>query len=186
MRRVEYPLLFGKISVEALIWIIVLVIIAIPIVKFLSLPSHADSKRKTSCTSNQKQIATAIMMYVQENNETLPPAENWIKAVDVRGKILNCPSSRDKDRSYAYNVNISNVPYEKLYGDEGEEFFLTIFTADSDAKNNIMRNEKDITFRHKGKKKERLATVSFTDGHVAMVEAKKITNFRFKIKDKKP
>jgi prepilin-type N-terminal cleavage/methylation domain-containing protein/prepilin-type processing-associated H-X9-DG protein len=99
---------------------LLVVISIIAILASILFPVFAQAREKAraaSCLSNQKQIAMAISMYSQDNDEVYPPAvdpgsgiwwepvvQSYIKSGTVGG-ILACPSA--STRAYAYSMNWS-------------------------------------------------------------------------------
>ena len=142
--------------------LVVIAIIAILAAILFPVFSKAREKaRQTTCTSNQKQLATATMMYVQENEETMPETDFWSTVDGASGKILICPTAGKKiANAYAYNANIAGLGLGEL--DDPTEVALT---ADSEAANNLMSSPSDVTFRHVDK-----AIISYVDGHVTLTK----------------
>ena len=63
-------------------WVSIVVISAVLILLAAFLlpmfvPQTNERNRQTACLSNQREIANALIMYAQENNETLPGALRW-------------------------------------------------------------------------------------------------------------
>jgi len=97
--------------------LVVIAIIAVLAAMILPALSAAKSKAKTlNCVSNNKQIGLAIVMYVGDNNEYLPPlndknyathSANWwfvylnkgsyITSTTVSNNIWRCPAVQDAD-----------------------------------------------------------------------------------------
>ena len=156
------------------------IIVLAAAVMFVAYPAitqpHGEEARQTTCVSNQKQIALATMMYVQENDEKFPPVDNktW-ELIDVGGKLLECPSNRnDRSISYSYNANLSRLSLGKIY--DPTEVALT---ADSDNENSKMTKISDIALRHR-KDESAYAIVAFTDGHVVLQSEARLRDIKFK------
>jgi len=99
------------------------------------------------------------MMYVQENEETMPGSTNFWGDIDIQGKITICPTAGKKiSNAYAYNANIAG----KGLGEIADPVEIAL-TADSEAAGNLMAIPGDITLRHTEK-----AIMSFVDGHVTL------------------
>ena len=113
----------------------------------------------TTCVSNQKQISTATMMYIQENDECLPSTnDNVWYLIDVGGKMLKCPSDKNRaENAYAFNASIGDVHLGEIY-----DLCETALIADSENENNLMTGPDDIVKRHRGA----CAVVAFLDGYV--------------------
>ena len=145
----------GFTLIELLVVIAIIAILAA--ILFPVFAKAREKARQTTCTSNQKQIATAVMMYTQENNEIMPPATNWASAIDVTGKILQCPTAGKKIAvAYGYNGNVAGLGLGEI-----DDPVSVILTADSVAEENLMYTPKDIDPRHVQK-----AIMSYVDSHV--------------------
>jgi hypothetical protein len=69
--------------------------------------SKADS---AACQSSLKQLALALVMYAQDHQDHLPPANRWMDAAGARldPALFRCPAQgRDARYSYAMNANLS-------------------------------------------------------------------------------
>src|SRR6185295_14318285 len=101
--------------------LVVIAIIAILAAILFPVFAQAREKARTAmCQSHQKQLVGALMMYVQDYDETLPwiqflTAADWGKPWGVvqlyqpyvkNNAILLCPSLQ----AYAYNENLSGPP----------------------------------------------------------------------------
>jgi hypothetical protein len=62
--------------------------------------AHSRSKIQ----SDLRQIGLAIMMYVQDNNETYPQAATWLSAINLPQGIIETPITHQK---FLYNVSLS-------------------------------------------------------------------------------
>jgi len=153
--------------------LVVIAIIAILAAILFPVFSKAREKaRQTTCTSNQKQIATAVMMYVQENEETLPPADGWISAIDVGGKILKCPNTKDAV-GYVMSVHATSkkigdlrVPVDVVLTADGKHAATAAVVgppAEEATFDHVGYAAKDFALtRHANK----MAIASYVDGHV--------------------
>jgi len=138
--------------------LVVIAIIAILAAILFPVFSKAREKaRQTQCTSNQKQIATAFIMYAQENEETLP-GENWTADIDVSGKILRCPNQgKNQSVGYIYDIMLGNRKLAEL-DESSSSLWLT-----ADGINGEMTSLDNGDWRH-----AELIGISYLDGHVSM------------------
>lgn len=68
-----------------------------------------DSARRAMCLANMRQLAMAMMMYAQDHENRLPPANRWCDAINPYTRnqaIFKCPADKAK-YSYAMNFNLS-------------------------------------------------------------------------------
>ena len=139
--------------------LVVIAIIAILAAILFPVFSKAREKaRQTNCISNQKQLALATMMITMDNADIFPGDDFW-NEIDVRGKVLICPTAGKKQiNGYAYNLNIASLNLGEI-----ESPTDVAVTADSDSENNFMQITEDVAFRHYDK-----TLMSYVDGHVAL------------------
>ena len=138
----------------------VIAIIAILAAILFPVFSKAREKaRQTTCTSNQKQIATATMMYIQENEERLPGEDFWSVVDGASGKILICPTAGKKvARAYGYNAFIAGKGLGEI--PVPEDVCLTADTV-ADLADGLLAFADDFDMRHAGG-----MISSYVDGHV--------------------
>jgi len=138
--------------------LVVIAIIAILAAILFPVFSKAREKaRQTTCTSNQKQMATATMMYIQENEEKLPGKDFWSVVDGASGKILICPTAGKKiANAYGFNVSIAGKGLGEI-----DDPVSVLLTADSLSEDNLLAVPSDIDERHVKK-----AIGSYVDGHV--------------------
>ena len=153
----------GFTLIELLVVIAIIAILAA--ILFPVFAKAREKARQTTCTSNQKQIATAVMMYTQENDEIMPPATNWASEIGVTGKILQCPTAGKKiSVAYGYNGTVAGKGLGQI------QFPVdTICTIDAEgAPDDVITPSSvdSIARRHDGK-----AIVSFIDSHVALANS---------------
>ncbi|MBD3292214.1 MAG: prepilin-type N-terminal cleavage/methylation domain-containing protein, partial [Armatimonadia bacterium] len=94
----------GFTLIELLVVIAIIAILAA--ILFPVFARAREKARQTSCLSNSKQIGTALMMYVQDYDETLPgyynpdlpgEANQWYEVIEPYVKneqIFICPSAQ--------------------------------------------------------------------------------------------
>ena len=89
--------------------LVVIAIIALLAAMLFPVFARAREKaRQTTCMNNQRQIATAILIYAQDNDEMLPgPATVW-QSINVPNAILRCPTTKNTVKNgYCYNGVLS-------------------------------------------------------------------------------
>ena len=97
---------------------LLVVIAIIAILAAILFPVFAKAREKanqTSCLNNQRQLAIAVLAYVQDNDETLPFPTNWVAATGLATdpKIWACPSVSIKGTpaapNYGYNAHLYDL-----------------------------------------------------------------------------
>jgi|GEM_PF-2516081 len=138
--------------------------------------SHA---RHTTCSSNQKQIMTATLMMLEENEHLLLPADKevWQIAVEWAGKkrVLVCPEFTRSKEGRAKKGDVLGYGYNaKLIGKKMSDFedpTAIIFTADANTADNLIKSISDIDFNRHTRDHKKNAVVSFLDGHISSTDA---------------
>ncbi len=63
---------------------------------------------RTVCLSNIKQMGIGLLMYTQDHDFALPPADNWyapVKAYIAHAPLFRCPADKTPDRGLSYFLN---------------------------------------------------------------------------------
>ena len=108
-----------------------------------------------SCMSNEKQIATGIIMYVQDNDMIFPrknaPYNKLIAPFVKNDAVFTCPQDAKGTVSYTFNANMQGA---------------TLASVSAPAQTVLLYEGRNmqLTYRHNGR-----AAVGFVDGHVRLV-----------------
>ncbi len=146
----------GFTLIELLVVIAIIAILAA--ILFPVFARAREKARQTTCSSNQRQIATSALMYVQDHDESFPATTNFWQAIAVDPGILVCPSKgKNTPNGYAYNVLLNQKAVGSVI-DPTKAFI----SCDSDRTGNIWGSPIDGAKRHSGQ-----CLYSFVDGHVA-------------------
>ena len=164
--------------------LVVIAIIAVLAAILFPVFSQAREKaRQSTCTNNQRQILTALLIYAQDNDELLPSSANVWQSINLGKGVLQCPTKGLKTlNAYVYN----NMWAGKALGDlpaniTGTPTVLPMLTADgvhaatqpnpsaglNASYDNIAYQQTDLDARHNG-----LYIIGYYDGHVAAVNPK--------------
>jgi len=104
------------------------------------------------------------MMYVQENEETMPGTDFWSVVDGASGKILVCPTAGKKiANAYGYSNRVAGIGLGEIPMPTEEELTMD---AVAGLENNLLLTIDDVDFRHTKK-----AVVSYVDGHVTLTNA---------------
>ena len=150
MRKIGFTL------IELLVVIAIIAILAA--ILFPVFGKAREKARQTACTNNQKQIATALLMYSQDHDEMLPAlATAWGDLAMPKGALI-CPTKGAKTANgYAYYARVAGQALGDISVPEA-----TGLIADGLAPNTA-DDTGDLELRHGGK-----AIASFVDGHVVL------------------
>jgi len=98
----------GFTLIELLVVIAIIAILAA--ILFPVFARARENARRSSCQSNEKQIALGFKQYIQDNNEKYPAANGWQTAIFDYTKsaaILKCPSAAGTGVfDYSYNSQV--------------------------------------------------------------------------------
>jgi prepilin-type N-terminal cleavage/methylation domain-containing protein/prepilin-type processing-associated H-X9-DG protein len=170
----------GFTLIELLVVIAIIAILAA--ILFPVFAKAREKARQTACLSNQRQIATACLMYAQDNSEVLPPAATWQSAIGLSGKVFQCLDATSLANGYVYNANLDSlklggVPFCTTCGNNdvttcfmtADGVTVSTLTGESPAPSVICANcaysLADVaTSRH-----TKSFIASFVDGHVQLI-----------------
>jgi len=98
----------GFTLIELLVVIAIIAILAA--ILFPVFAQAREKARQTTCLNNQRQIATTMLMYVQDHEETFPYASTVWRDLNLQPpKILNCPTQGGAKNNYIYSNGLSGV-----------------------------------------------------------------------------
>lgn len=152
----------GFTLIELLVVIAIIAILAA--ILFPVFAKAREKARQTKCTSNQRQIGLAVMMYAQDNDETLPPANGWTDKINIEAKMLMCPDKKIPVgyvySNFADGLSLGDMPSPVDFplimdGEQPGQTNPTLLYA------NVAYTPKDLTYRHNNR-----IIQAFADGHV--------------------
>ena len=158
MRNFKYPTHRGFTLIELLVVIAIIAILAA--ILFPVFSKAREKARQAKCTSNLKQIALAVMIFTQENEQVLPNYATMWSSLGIPPAVLRCPSSPKtvSNNNYGYNYLLSDI----VLGELTEET-STVLAADAidGITSNALTTSVDYNRRHNGG-----LLVAYVDGHV--------------------
>jgi prepilin-type N-terminal cleavage/methylation domain-containing protein/prepilin-type processing-associated H-X9-DG protein len=146
----------GFTLIELLVVIAIIAILAA--ILFPVFARAREKARATTCSSNQRQIAASIQMYVQDHEETLPSTNTIWSDIKVDPGVLICPTKgKSTVNGYGYISSVASTGVGEY--DDPSSMPLT---GDCGSTTNLVSTIGDLDKRHSG------ATIlSYMDGHVA-------------------
>ena len=165
----------GFTLIELLVVIAIIAIIAS--ILFPVFGAAREKARQTLCLSNQRQVAFALQLFVQDHNETFPAASTAWGSLALPTKTTTCPDTG----GYVYNVDLSDLPLGAInnassiwVSADGQTQSSVVvkangaFNSSTDANTltnapaaNVAYLGADVLARHNG-----LVIASYVDGHV--------------------
>ncbi len=150
----------GFTLIELLVVIAIIAILAA--ILFPVFARAREKARQTTCTSNQRQIAATMQMYVQDHDETLPSTTSVWTGTSLDSGVLVCPTKgKSTPNGYGYNSYIAG----QSLGDFASPAD-TLAIADGVGDNNLLTIQSDVDFRHSGS-----MVAAYLDGHVNTVKS---------------
>jgi len=164
LMRTDRPTLGRNAPGFTLVELLVVIAILAVLMYILSpvLAKAREKVRQTTCLSNQRQIAMAIVMEVKDVNERFPTSEEVWSAIKLKSDVLICPTSDEQQNSYGYNASLSGMPMASITSTTS-----TIVTGDAlhGLPGNIITTPDQYDHRHNGS-----FIASFVDGHTALIK----------------
>jgi len=151
----------GFTLIELLVVIAIIAVLAA--ILFPVFARAREKARASTCASNQRQIAAAMLMYSQDHDEMLPKTATVWADINVEAGVLVCPTlGKSTPNGYVYWAKqdgraigkIANPMEERLTSD-GQHTATDGFAA------NIATSPSDVHLRHSGK-----VICSYADGHI--------------------
>ncbi|MHB9129908.1 MAG: type II secretion system protein [Armatimonadota bacterium] len=168
----------GFTLIELLVVIAIIAILAA--ILFPVFAKAREKARQTSCINNQRQIAIAISMYVQDNQETFfpdPASSSWATYLKAYNEpsIYDCPTKTGKGSNDAPEYGFNTKLFGKALGDvvsPSAALLTSDLSMSAPQKNYSMKTyDTDIDPRHNSG-----TVLSCTDGHVAYESLKNSTS----------
>lgn len=163
----------GFTLIELLVVIVIILILAALL--FPVFTKAREKARQATCISNQKQIAAAVIMSIQDNQESLPGSATVWTQLALEPPLLVCPSAVNSGSANNYGflfqfagravgdfIAPNTVPITvdgtHVGVKTGETIDGVVYPI---TYSNLIYSEKDVSLRHNGK-----CVVSYLDGHV--------------------
>jgi len=165
VERSANPRKSGFTLIELLVVIAIIAILAA--ILFPVFARARENARRSSCQSNEKQIALGFKQYTSDYDEKYPVADaTWPAAINVYTKssqILVCPSASGPGNiDYLYNSNLGSVNESKI-----ENSALTVLNAEATRGTTATTAEAASA----GTRHFDGSNYSFVDGHVKWLKA---------------
>ena len=148
---------------------LLVVIAIIAVLAAILFPVFAQAREKarmSSCMNNQRQIATALLIYAQDNTGAFPPATTAWASLTLPNGVKYCPSNTIKN-SQRQPVVGYGLNYPMLSAGTTQQSIIdptaAVLTADCKTADNMLHSSADVYYRHGNLS---TAVVSFVDGHV--------------------
>ncbi len=153
----------GFTLIELLVVIAIIAVLAA--ILFPVFARAREKARQTTCTSNQRQLAASIQMFVQDHEETMPQSSTVWQDLNVDAGILICPTKgKSVPNGYVYSALVAGQAMGQIPTPD-----QTMLTADGISSTKISK-PKNVAYgsaqfdpRHSGKWVQ-----AYADGHVAM------------------
>ncbi|MHB9025277.1 MAG: DUF4190 domain-containing protein [Armatimonadota bacterium] len=157
----------GGIITSSVALVLIPIIAVMAAIMFPVFAKAREKARQTTCLSNQRQIATSILMFAQDHDGILPDATTWTTSMaasyGVTGKVWDCPTTSnagtESNPDYGFNALLSGIELGKI-----ADPATTLLTAETNA-GNLINSAADLdNLRHNNG-----SIVSYVDGHVAWI-----------------
>lgn len=92
--------------------------------------AEREERAVEACRMNLTALARAMHEYVEENDQSFPPAEGWCEGLEPYlddAEVFVCPAAENSRCSYAYNAALEGLKYSDLATPENT---VAIFETD--------------------------------------------------------
>ena len=150
----------GFTLIELLVVIAIIAILAA--ILFPVFARAREKARQTACTSNQRQIATSILMYAQDHEEVLPSSSTIWNDIKVDPGVLICPTKgKSTTNGYGYPEWRSGQALGELQNPSNKLVCADFPQSTAILSGNAIYNQNEVALRHSGR-----AMCAYADGHV--------------------
>ena len=88
-------------------------------------------QEKTACMQNAKGLARALLMYLADNDQVLPPSRAWCSSLTSylsHASSLSCPAAQNTRCSYAFSGLMSGMQVSRV---PDPDYAVAIFESDA-------------------------------------------------------
>jgi len=156
----------GFTLIELLVVIAIIAILAA--ILFPVFAKAREKARQTSCLNNQRQIATAVLIYTQDHDETLPKSDAVWGSINMDKGVLVCSTAGKKlGNGYVYSNPISGMSLGDYDKPSSEVMLMDGNTQSKGATMvpNVAYRPCDLDYRHNGS-----IMATYLDGHVEIAK----------------
>lgn len=145
------------------------VLVVLPVVMVPVLANGLSQLQRIICMNNEKELASAAILYAQQHDHHLPPAATWCDALGPGVEAhFRCPVAIALRCGYAFNVRLDGSDLQKVNA-------RTVMFFDADGGWNAHGGVEMAAARHYN----RSVVVAFADGHVESVSAGELNGLRW-------
>lgn len=148
--------------------VVIGIITVLAAILFPVISSARQKANQSSCLNNVRQIAIAIQIYTNDNNNIFPSMTTIWQGLNLSNKTYICPAIGKKlQNGYGYNYSLNN----QLLSDADNITNPSQIVEVADCRKNslypnIISTPGDIDYRHNG-----FASFGFVDGHVCSLNS---------------
>lgn len=127
--------------------------------------SQIHASRESGCRHNLRKLASAVLLYAEDYDQTLPDGKMWVDQTahylkSERPTIYNCPEMPKAKYSYAYHQILCGKSFFKIISPDTTPMLFDSVTQTKNATDLFTSLPK--MGRHSGRN-----LIAFTDGHVS-------------------
>ncbi|MHB9129600.1 MAG: prepilin-type N-terminal cleavage/methylation domain-containing protein [Armatimonadota bacterium] len=179
----------GFTLIELLVVIAIIAILAA--ILFPVFAKAREKARTTTCLNNERQIVLSILMYAQDNSETLPQAKTWNGLISAQygiiGKSWDCPTSSytgsytNPDYFYVAGSFLSGITLGDITKPERAPVIVDLKNAANAPPyiNDNGDNDPDVAVAQVDIRHNAGANFAYLDGHVEWIAKARISAATF-------